>query len=232
MWRGMSRKGRWRKWFRPVWAHLGRKFKLPNRGEMNKRRTRAAVDSNKSCPAKGSVETQRNNENKNFILIAISSYSVHPPSLSRSFVLSASWDVFGFVASLEASVGGVETLLVGSEQSPAGSLGCVVQGWKAPLSSALLVKLDQLLETLVVDPCPPLAVRLELKAHTEVTHERAAAFMDLHVETCRLREADCLNLNSSAMNQRKMFNNPLSIISALIIKWCFSEPIRTRLCQC
>lgn len=105
----------------------------------------------KSCPAKGNIETQ---------LLHL---------YNPSFSLSASRDVFGFVASLEARVGRVEALLVGSEQSPAGSLGCVIQGWEALPSSTLLVSLDQLLETLVVDPCPPLAVHLELKSRERET---------------------------------------------------------------
>lgn len=107
------------------------------------------VKKEKSCPAKGNIETQ---------LLHL---------YNPSFSLSASRDVFGFVASLEARVGRVEALLVGSEQSPAGSLGCVIQGWEALPSSTLLVSLDQLLETLVVDPCPPLAVHLELKEGRE-----------------------------------------------------------------
>lgn len=64
---------------------------------------------------------------------------------------------------MEARVGGVEALLVGPEQSPAGGLSHVVQGREAPLSTAFLLDLDQILEALVVDPRPPLAVHLELE---------------------------------------------------------------------
>lgn len=79
--------------------------------------------------------------------------------------------VFGFVAPLEPGIIGVESLLVGSKQSPARRLGHVVQGREALLSLCLLVSLRQLLEPLVVDPGPPLALHLELR---EATGEGAA----------------------------------------------------------
>lgn len=88
------------------------------------------------------------------------------------FRISASWNVFGFVPPLEAHVGRVETLLLSSKQGPAGSLGHVVQGWEAPLSSCLLVNADERLETLVVDPCPPLAVHFELKKRQKWSAEQ------------------------------------------------------------
>lgn len=90
------------------------------------------------------------------------SITLKPPSHP-----SASWDVFGFVSSLETRFDGVKPLLAGSEQSPAGSFGYVVQSWEAPLTPALLVNPNQLLETLVIDPRPPLAIHLELKINTK-----------------------------------------------------------------
>lgn len=74
--------------------------------------------------------------------------------------------VFGFVAPLEAGIIGVEALLAGSEQSPAGRLCHVVQGREALLSSRLLVSLCEPLESLVVDPGPPLALHLKLRGVT------------------------------------------------------------------
>lgn len=74
--------------------------------------------------------------------------------------------VFGFVAPLEAGVIRVEALLAGSKQSPAGRLGHVVQGREALLSLRLLVSPGELLESLVVDPGPPLALHLELRGVT------------------------------------------------------------------
>lgn len=56
---------------------------------------------------------------------------------------------------------------MGPEQSPAGGLSHVIQSREALLSLALLVNPDQLLETLVVDPRPPLAVHFELETDTE-----------------------------------------------------------------
>lgn len=81
-----------------------------------------------------------------------------PPSTPRY--------VFGLVAPLEAGVTRVEALLAGSEQSPAGRLSHVVQGREAPLSLRLLVSLCELLEPVVVDPGPPVALHLELKGVT------------------------------------------------------------------
>ena len=124
-------------------------------GEWVSHQKSAAADSKKKKKKKklSSKRKQRNSTTSSLLSLFLS--------------LSASWDVFGFVASLEARVGRVEALLAGSEQSPAGSLGYVIQGWEALQSPTLLVSLDQLLETLVVDPCPPLAVHLELREGRE-----------------------------------------------------------------
>lgn len=99
------------------------------------------------------------------------------------FPISASWNVFGFALPLEARVGRVEALLLSSEQGPAGSLGHVVQGGEAPLPSCLLVKADELLETLVVDPCPPLAVHFELKRRQKSSAEEPVKSSQLWNET-------------------------------------------------
>lgn len=93
--------------------------------------------------------------------------------------LSATRDVFGFVASLEARVGRVEALLMGSKESPAGGLGYVVQGREALLPPTLFISLGQLLETLVIDPGPPLTLHLELREKTNAGEksEISAAMM-------------------------------------------------------
>lgn len=81
----------------------------------------------------------------------------------NAFASSAPRDVFGFVASLESRVGGVKPLFTRSKQSPAGGFGHVVQGWERLPAPAVLLSLDQVLETLVVDPGPPIPVQLKLK---------------------------------------------------------------------
>lgn len=105
-----------------------------------------------------------------FVATEISAWKIH---LFLSH-LSTSGYVFGFVASLVACVCRVKTLFMSSKQSPAGSLGHVVQGREALLSSCRVVSLDELLETLVVDPRPPLAFNLELKGKTGVEGVRSS----------------------------------------------------------
>uniref|UniRef100_A0A0E9WY13 Uncharacterized protein n=1 Tax=Anguilla anguilla TaxID=7936 RepID=A0A0E9WY13_ANGAN len=64
--------------------------------------------------------------------------------------------VFGFVFPLEAGVCRVEPPIPGPKNGPVWSLGHVVPGGEGPGASTLIKALDQLMESFIVNPCPPL----------------------------------------------------------------------------
>lgn len=81
---------------------------------------------------------------------------------------SAPRDVSHFASPLVSHVQGIEATLVGPEERPVWSPGCVVCGCEGLCAPAVHVCPHQLLEALVVDPRAPVSIDLELgKEHTE-----------------------------------------------------------------
>lgn len=75
---------------------------------------------------------------------------------------SAPRDVSHFASPLVSHVQGIEATLVGPEERPVWSPGCVVCGCEGLCAPAVHVCPHQLLEALVVDPRAPVSIDLEL----------------------------------------------------------------------